>query len=60
MFVCLYTYTVNRVFNNTGADMNKKCRLLKEQVATDSKYNPLVLFQLMLYTAQFEFKLKEV
>lgn len=33
---------------------------MKEQVLNDSKYNPKILFQILLDTAQFEFTLKEV
>jgi len=42
-----------------GADGNKRCKQLRDQVLTDSKFNPLHVFQLLLNTAQFEFKLKE-
>lgn len=35
-------------------------RQIKEQVLNDSKYNPRILFQLLLDTAQYEFTLKEV
>lgn len=39
---------------------NKRLRQIKDQVLSDSKYNPKILFQLLLDTAQFEFTLKEV
>lgn len=39
---------------------NKRLRQIKDQILTDSRYNPKVLFQLLLDTAQFEFILKEV
>lgn len=39
---------------------NKRLRQIKDQILTDSKYNPKILFQLLLDTAQFEFILKEV
>lgn len=39
---------------------NKRLRQIKDQVLSDSKYNPRILFQLLLDTAQFEFTLKEV
>nr|XP_060628743.1 WASH complex subunit 5 [Anolis sagrei ordinatus] len=39
---------------------NKRLRQIKDQVLTDSKYNPKILFQLLLDTAQFEFILKEM
>ncbi|KAG7255192.1 hypothetical protein CRUP_005794, partial [Coryphaenoides rupestris] len=38
---------------------NKRLRQIKEQVLSDSKYKPKMLFQLLLDTAQFEFTLKE-
>lgn len=39
---------------------NKRLRQIKDQVLNDSKYNPKLLFRLLLDTAQFEFTLKEV
>ncbi|MBN3315330.1 WASC5 protein, partial [Atractosteus spatula] len=39
---------------------NKRLRQIKDQVINDSKYNPKILFQLLLDTAQFEFLLKEM
>uniref|UniRef100_A0A8D0HRZ0 WASH complex subunit 5 n=1 Tax=Sphenodon punctatus TaxID=8508 RepID=A0A8D0HRZ0_SPHPU len=39
---------------------NKRLRQIKDQILTDSKYNPKILFQLLLDTAQFEFVLKEM
>ncbi|XP_037022641.1 WASH complex subunit 5 isoform X2 [Artibeus jamaicensis] len=39
---------------------NKRLRQIKDQILTDSRYNPKVLFQLLLDTAQFEFLLKEM
>lgn len=43
-----------------SADMNKRCKQLRDQVLTDSKFHALAVFQLLLNTAQFEFKLKEM
>ncbi|XP_067134229.1 WASH complex subunit 5 [Centruroides vittatus] len=43
-----------------SAENNKRCRQLRDQVLTDSKYKPLQVFQLLLYTAQFELKIKEM
>ncbi|GIY78616.1 WASH complex subunit 5, partial [Caerostris extrusa] len=43
-----------------AAEQNKKCRQLRDQVLNDSQYQPLQVFQLLLYTAQFELKLKEL
>uniref|UniRef100_A0A7M4ETE3 WASH complex subunit 5 n=1 Tax=Crocodylus porosus TaxID=8502 RepID=A0A7M4ETE3_CROPO len=39
---------------------NKRLRQIKDQIQTDSKYKPKILFQLLLDTAQFEFILKEM
>ncbi|KAG8010235.1 WASH complex subunit 5 [Nibea albiflora] len=39
---------------------NKRLRQMKDQVLNDSKYNPKILFQILLDTAQFEFTLKEM
>lgn len=47
---CLIAYDPN----------NKRLRQIKDQVLNDSKYNPKILFQLLLDTAQFEFTFKEV
>ncbi|XP_035827087.1 WASH complex subunit 5 [Aplysia californica] len=43
-----------------SAELNKKIKQIREQVLTDSKFNPLVVFELLLNIAQFEFKLKEM
>lgn len=49
------------IFCLTAYDLNnKRLRQIKDQVLNDSKYNPKILFQLLLDTAQFEFTLKEV
>lgn len=39
---------------------NKKCIKIREQIITDSKYNALELFELLLNTGQFELKLKDL
>lgn len=39
---------------------NKRLRQIKDQILADSRYNPKILFQLLLDTAQFEFILKEM
>lgn len=39
---------------------NKKCVKIREQVVSDSKYNALELFELLLNTGQFELKIKEI
>ena len=43
-----------------GAEANKRCRQLRDQVVQDSRYDPEILFRLMLNISQFEFNLKEV
>ncbi|UYV65164.1 KIAA0196 [Cordylochernes scorpioides] len=40
--------------------MSKKCRQVHDLVITESKYNPLQIFQLLLYTAEYELKMKEI
>ena len=39
---------------------SKRCKQLREQVTADSKFDPGLLFRLLLNTAQYEFTLKEV
>ncbi|XP_038056716.1 WASH complex subunit 5-like [Patiria miniata] len=41
-------------------DANKKLRMMRDTMITESKYNPKMLFELLLDAAQFEFKLKEM
>ena len=43
----------------TVFDVHKRCRTLREMVTT-SGYDPRAVFELLLNTAQFELKLKEV
>ena len=43
-----------------SAEMNKRCRQLREQVLIDAKFNALTVFRLLLNVGQFEFKLKEM
>nr|CAD7425882.1 unnamed protein product [Timema monikensis] len=43
-----------------GWDTNKRCKQIRDQVVADSKYNPLQVFELLLNTAQFELKIKEI
>jgi len=43
-----------------GAEGNKRCRQLRDQVIQDCAYNPESLFKLLLNTSQYEFNLKEV
>lgn len=43
-----------------GAEPNKRCRQILDQVKVDSKYNAETVFQLLLLVGEYEFKLKEV
>lgn len=43
-----------------SAELNKRIKAIREQVLADSKFNPLVVFELLLNIGQFEFKLKEM
>jgi len=43
-----------------GAENNKRCRQLRDQVIVDSKFNPEIMFRLLLNIGQYEFKLREV
>lgn len=43
-----------------AAESNKRCRQIRDQVLNDCRHNPLQIFQLLLYTAQFELKVKEL
>ncbi|XP_074640557.1 WASH complex subunit 5-like isoform X2 [Tubulanus polymorphus] len=45
---------------SSSAEANKRCRQIRDQVIADSRYSPLVVFNLLLNTGQFEFKLKEL
>ncbi|OWK04146.1 hypothetical protein Celaphus_00016207 [Cervus elaphus hippelaphus] len=50
---------LTRVEKNACDPNNKRLRQIKDQILTDSRYNPKILFQLLLDTAQFDFILKE-
>lgn len=58
-WLLLHTVNLSQGFT-AGGELNKKCRQLRDQVHQDSKYQPLAVFQLLLHTAQFELKLKEL
>lgn len=49
-----------RTLYTIGAEGNKRCRQLRDQVLQDCAYNPESLFKLLLNTSQYEFSLKEV
>ncbi|GLV32181.1 Strumpellin [Carabus blaptoides fortunei] len=53
----LMLHTTPTIMN---CENNKKCVKIREQVITDAKYNALELFELLLNTAQFELKVKEM
>ncbi|CAG2161735.1 unnamed protein product [Oppiella nova] len=40
--------------------VSKKCKQLKDLVVIESKYDPLLVFQLLLNTAEFELKIKDM
>ncbi|XP_075729610.1 WASH complex subunit strump [Rhipicephalus microplus] len=58
-WMLLHTVNLSQGFI-VGGELNKRCRQLRDQVHQDSKYQPLTVFQLLLHTAQFELKLKEL
>lgn len=39
---------------------NKRCKQIRDQVTADAKCNPLQVFELLLNTAQFELKIKDM
>ncbi|XP_076462616.1 WASH complex subunit 5-like [Babylonia areolata] len=41
-------------------ESNKRLKQVRDQVVSDSRYNPLTVFQLLLNIGQFEFRLKEM
>ncbi|XP_050401033.2 WASH complex subunit 5 isoform X1 [Patella vulgata] len=43
-----------------SAELNKRCKMIRDQVLADSRYNALSVFQHLLNIGQFEFKLKEM
>ena len=47
-------------FSCKGAEINKRCKQLRDIVLAESKFNPEVIFRLLLNTGQLELKLKEV
>ena len=47
-------------FSCKGAETNKRCKQLRDLVLAESKFNPEVIFRLLLNTGQLELKLKEV
>ncbi|XP_067001738.2 WASH complex subunit 5 [Anabrus simplex] len=44
----------------TASAGNKRCKQIRDQVLSDSKYSPLQVFELLLNTAQFELKIKDL
>ena len=43
----------------SGAEAIKKCRQIREQVLNDSKYQPPLVFELLLDTAELELNVRE-
>jgi hypothetical protein len=43
-----------------GWEGNKRCKQIRDQVIADAKYNPLQVFELLLNTAQFELKIRDM
>ncbi|XP_047110859.1 LOW QUALITY PROTEIN: WASH complex subunit 5 [Schistocerca piceifrons] len=41
-------------------DGNKRCKQIRDQVINDAKYTPLQVFELLLNTAEFELKIKDL
>jgi len=48
------------IFLNLEAESLKKCRQVRAQVISDSKYQPLSVFELLLFTAELELKVREM
>ncbi|ELU12274.1 hypothetical protein CAPTEDRAFT_155968 [Capitella teleta] len=59
-WIMLHTAALSTGFFPSCAELNKRCKMLREQVLQELKYSPEVLFRLLLNTAQFESKLKEM
>ncbi|RUS78371.1 hypothetical protein EGW08_013864 [Elysia chlorotica] len=59
-WLMLHSAAVAPSFNQQGAELNKRVKQIRDQVLTDSKFNPLTVFELLLNIGQFEFKLKEM
>lgn len=55
----LKTNLLNYVFFIKVFDNNKRCRTIRD-IVTNSGYSPRGVFELLLNTAQFELKLKDV
>lgn len=43
----------------SGLDSNKRCRQTRDQVLSDSRHDPLKIFELLLNTSQLELKIRE-
>ncbi|XP_054154297.1 WASH complex subunit 5-like isoform X2 [Oppia nitens] len=56
----LTLHTCHHFINESNGVVNKKCKQLRDLVIIESKYQPLVVFQLLLNTAEFELKIKEM
>lgn len=56
----LMLHTCQQNINEYNSVVAKKCKQLRDFVITESKYDPLIVFQLLLNTAEFELKIKEM
>ena len=56
----LMLHTCQSSVNESNLMTVKKCKQLRELVVIESKYNPIQVFKLLLFTAQFELKIKEM
>lgn len=61
--ICTIIFLLNIHSSNfwtAVTDANKRCRQVRDQIISDAKYDPLQVFELLLNTAQFELKFKEL
>ena len=58
--ICLRWIILHTSELPVGADINKRCKQILQDVIRDVQYDPAAVFKLLLNTAQFEFNLKEV
>ena len=56
----LMLHTCHHNINESNSVVSKKCKQLRDCVITESKYDPLLVFQLLLNTAEFELKIKDM
>ena len=51
---------INISIYHVAAEVNKRCKLLREQVIQESQYDALKLLQVLMNVAKLELKLREV